>query len=109
MTQMSTILRSEIAEIKNLILNMPANKRGRKQRKHKESEVASTPSAEQGDKNLCKCMMKLLMIWKRHGTVCVSPKATEICQQGREYHKVIILPARVNRLGRTGVCLTQHG
>jgi predicted nucleic acid-binding Zn-ribbon protein len=30
MTQMSTSLRSEIAEIKNLILNMSANKRGRK-------------------------------------------------------------------------------
>jgi predicted nucleic acid-binding Zn-ribbon protein len=29
-TQMSTSLRSEIAEIKNLILNMSANKRGRK-------------------------------------------------------------------------------
>jgi predicted nucleic acid-binding Zn-ribbon protein len=47
-TQMSTSLRSEIAEIKNLILNISANKIGRKQRKNKDSEVASTSSAEQG-------------------------------------------------------------
>jgi hypothetical protein len=31
MTQMSTILRSEMSEINNLILNKSANKRGRKQ------------------------------------------------------------------------------
>jgi uncharacterized membrane-anchored protein YhcB (DUF1043 family) len=37
MTQMSTSLRSEMAEIENLILNMSANKRGRKQRKHKDA------------------------------------------------------------------------
>jgi hypothetical protein len=37
MTQMSTSHRSEIAEIKNLILNMSANKRGRQQRKHKDA------------------------------------------------------------------------
>jgi hypothetical protein len=48
MTQMSTSLRSEISEIKNMILNMSANKRGRKQSKHKDSEVASTSSAEHG-------------------------------------------------------------
>jgi hypothetical protein len=40
--QMSTSLRSEMAEIKNLILNMSADKRGRKQQKHKDAEVAST-------------------------------------------------------------------
>jgi hypothetical protein len=48
MTHMSTRLRPEIAEIKNLIWNMSANKRGLKQRKNKDSEVASTSSAEQG-------------------------------------------------------------
>jgi hypothetical protein len=48
MMQMSTSLLSEMAEIKNIILNMSANKRGRKQRKRKDSEVASTSSAEQG-------------------------------------------------------------
>jgi hypothetical protein len=48
MTQMSTSLPSEIAEIKKLLLNMSANKRGRKQRSHKDTEVASTSSAEQG-------------------------------------------------------------
>jgi hypothetical protein len=48
MTQMSTSLSSEIAEIKNLILNMYVNKRGRKQRKNKDSEVASTSSVEHG-------------------------------------------------------------
>jgi chromosome segregation ATPase len=48
MTKMSTSLRSEIAEIKNLILNISANKRGRKQQKNKDSELASTSSAEQG-------------------------------------------------------------
>jgi hypothetical protein len=48
MTQMSTILHSEIAEKKNLLLNMPANKRGRKKMKHKDTEVASTSSGEQG-------------------------------------------------------------
>jgi hypothetical protein len=48
MTQMSTNLRSEIAEIKKLILNMSANKIGRKQMKNKDSEVASISSAEQG-------------------------------------------------------------
>jgi molecular chaperone GrpE (heat shock protein) len=47
MKQMSTSLRSEIAEIKNLFLNMSGNKRGIKQRKNKDSEVASTSSAEQ--------------------------------------------------------------
>jgi hypothetical protein len=35
MTQMSTSFRSEMAEIKNLILNMFANKRGRKQQTQK--------------------------------------------------------------------------
>jgi hypothetical protein len=53
MTQMSTTLGSEIAEIKKLILNMSANKRGRKQKIHKGSEVASTSSVEQGGE---KCM-----------------------------------------------------
>jgi molecular chaperone GrpE (heat shock protein) len=48
MTQMSTSLRYEISEIKNLILNMSANKRDRKKRKNKDSEVASTSSSEQG-------------------------------------------------------------
>jgi molecular chaperone GrpE (heat shock protein) len=49
MTQMSASLRSEIAEIKNLLLNMSAKKRGRKQRKHKDTEVASTSSVEKGE------------------------------------------------------------
>jgi predicted nucleic acid-binding Zn-ribbon protein len=48
MTQVSTSLRSEMAEIKNMILNMSANKRGQQQLKHKDSEVASTSSTEQG-------------------------------------------------------------
>jgi hypothetical protein len=48
MTQMSTSLRSEMAEIKNLILNMSASKSGRKQRKLKDAEVASTSSSGQG-------------------------------------------------------------
>jgi hypothetical protein len=48
MTQMSTILRSEIAEIKNLILNISAKIIGRKQRKNKDSEVASTSSSDHG-------------------------------------------------------------
>jgi hypothetical protein len=48
MTQMSTSLRYEISEIRNQILNMSANNRGQKQRKNKDSEVASTSSAEQG-------------------------------------------------------------
>jgi chromosome segregation ATPase len=47
-TQTSTSLSSEIAEIKNLTLNMSANKRGQIQRKHNYSEVASKSSAEQG-------------------------------------------------------------
>jgi hypothetical protein len=84
MTKMSTSLRSEMAEIKNLILNMSANKRGRKQRKHKDSEVASTSSAEQGGENLWKYMMRLFTIWKRHGTACASQKRTDIRQQVRE-------------------------
>jgi hypothetical protein len=53
MTQMTTSLRSETAEIKNLTINMSANKRGRKQKIHKGSEVASTSSVEQGGE---KCM-----------------------------------------------------
>jgi hypothetical protein len=44
----STSLRSEIAEIKNLLLNISASKRGQKQRKHKDTEVSSTLSAKQG-------------------------------------------------------------
>jgi hypothetical protein len=48
MTQSSTSIRSEMAEIKNLMLNMYANKVGLKQLKNKDSEVASTSSAEQG-------------------------------------------------------------
>jgi regulator of replication initiation timing len=48
MIQMSTSLRSEISEIKNLILNMSANKRRQKQRKHKYSVVTSKSSAERG-------------------------------------------------------------
>jgi hypothetical protein len=50
MTQIITSLNYEIAEIKNLLLNMSANKRGRKQRIHKDTEVALTSSAEQGGK-----------------------------------------------------------
>jgi hypothetical protein len=48
MTQMSASLRSEMAKIKNLILNMSAYKIGRKKRKHKDADVASTSSAEHG-------------------------------------------------------------
>jgi chromosome segregation ATPase len=62
MTQMSTSIRSEMAQIKNMILNMSTNKRGRKQQK--------------GEKNRWKYMMRLLTIWKRLGTACVSPKMT---------------------------------
>jgi hypothetical protein len=85
MTQMSTSLRSYIAEIKILVLHMSANKRGRKQRKHKDTEVASTSSAEQtGGEGIWKCMMKLLMVWKNHGTACVIQKVKEISQQGSQ-------------------------
>jgi hypothetical protein len=52
MTQMSTSLRSEISEIKKMILDMSSNKRGRKQWKHKDSEIASTSSAEHGGETL---------------------------------------------------------
>jgi uncharacterized membrane-anchored protein YhcB (DUF1043 family) len=52
MMQMSTSLRSEISEIKNLILNMSAKKKVRKQRKHKDSEVASTSSSEHGGEKM---------------------------------------------------------
>jgi hypothetical protein len=45
---MSTNLCVEIAELKNLVLNVSANKRGRKQRKQKNTEAASTSSTEQG-------------------------------------------------------------
>jgi uncharacterized membrane-anchored protein YhcB (DUF1043 family) len=63
MTKISTSLRSEIAEIKKLILNMSANKMGRKQRKHKNTEAASTSSAEQEGVNQWRCMMKSITIW----------------------------------------------
>jgi hypothetical protein len=68
MTQMSTSFCSEIAEIKNLLLDISANKRGRKQWKHKDTEVASTSSAGQGGGNRWRCMMKWFIIWKHHGT-----------------------------------------
>jgi hypothetical protein len=48
MTQIRTNIRVEIAELKNLLLNMSAYKRGCKQRKHKDTESASTISGEQG-------------------------------------------------------------
>jgi hypothetical protein len=81
MTQMSTSIRSEIAEIKNLILNMSANKRGRKQRKNKDSEVASTSSAEQEGGDRWNYMMNSRTIWKRPGIACVSLKITETHQE----------------------------
>jgi uncharacterized membrane-anchored protein YhcB (DUF1043 family) len=48
MTQMSTNLCVEIAKLKNLLLNMSANKQGRKQMKHKDTEATSIYSADQG-------------------------------------------------------------
>jgi hypothetical protein len=48
MRQMSTNIHMETADLKNLLPNMSANKRVRKQRKHKDTEAASTSSSEQG-------------------------------------------------------------
>jgi glycine betaine/choline ABC-type transport system substrate-binding protein len=43
------------------------------------------------------------------GTACVSPNVKEINKEGPEYQKVIVHPSRVNRMGRTDVCIMQHG
>jgi hypothetical protein len=58
-------------------------------------------SAQQGGEKYMEVYDKILIIWKRHETLCVSPKATEIRQQVREYHKVRTHPSRVNRMGCT--------
>jgi hypothetical protein len=47
-------------------------------------------------------------IWKHHGTACVSLNVKRIWPQGQEYRKYTVHPARVNRPGRTDVCVTQY-
>jgi hypothetical protein len=79
MTQMSTSLRSEIAEIKNLILNMSANKIGRME-EHRLRGSIYIISGTWGRKKRLKYMVNLRTIWKRPGTECVSLKMTETCQ-----------------------------
>jgi hypothetical protein len=69
MKQMSTSLRSEIAEFKNLILNMSANKKGRSKKKQKKLEVASTFSVEQGREKYMEVYDEIVHDRERHGTV----------------------------------------
>jgi hypothetical protein len=109
MTHMSTSLRSEIAEIKNLILNMSANKRGQKQQKKQRLRSSiHIISGTRGGKT-DGSMTTSRTIWKRPGISCASLKMTETGQQGQDLHKLLTLPTRVHWLGRTDVCLTHHG
>jgi hypothetical protein len=48
MMQLSTNLHVELAELKNLLLNMSGNKRGCNERGGKDSKAASSSSGDQG-------------------------------------------------------------
>jgi ParB-like chromosome segregation protein Spo0J len=105
MANMSARFRSDIVDLKKLILNISANKRGRKQ--SKSSAGSSTSLAEKREPtNQWKHMKILLTIWQFNGPTCVNLKTT--LQIKVMFHKAIVHPTRA-RLGRTDVCITHHG
>jgi hypothetical protein len=104
MTKMSARFRSDIADLKQLIIYMSANKRGRKQ--SKQSEGSSTSSAEKiADKS-----METYddIVHEPHGPTCANLKEKATLQIKIMFRKAIVHPARA-RLGITYVCLTHHG
>jgi hypothetical protein len=104
MTNMSARFRSDISDLKQLILNMSATKRGHTQ--SKSSAGSSTSSAEKELINLWTHMKILLTIWQLHGPTSANLKTTLHIKI--MFHKAIVHPARA-RLGRTDVCLRHHG
>jgi hypothetical protein len=104
MTKMNAIFRSDIVYIKQLILNMSANKRGCK--KSKATAESSSFLSKRELTNKWIHMKTLHMIWQHHGPTCVNLKMT--LQIKITFHKDKVHPARA-RLGRTDVCLLHHG
>jgi hypothetical protein len=70
-TQLSTNFRVELAELKNLLLNIPGNKRRRKQMRKNIAEQHHHPWVTlEGDRQW-KFMIKFPTKCKHHGTACV--------------------------------------
>jgi hypothetical protein len=102
MTNMSARFFSDVADLKQLMLNVSANKRGRK-KKYRQDPQRLWRKIE--PTNQWKHMKILLTIWQLHGPTCVNLKTTP--QIKIMFHKAIVHPARA-RLRRTDVCLTHH-
>jgi hypothetical protein len=104
MTNKSARFRSDIADLKQLILNISTNKgvankaRPRQDRHH--------PRRKREMTNQWTHMKTLYMIWQRPGLTCANLKTT--LQIKIMFHKDTLHPSR-SRLGRTDVCLRHHG
>jgi LPS O-antigen subunit length determinant protein (WzzB/FepE family) len=104
MTNTSARFCSDIADLKQLILNMSDNKRGRKQ--SKSSRGSSTSSAE---KRVDKSMDTYEDIAHDLATSWTNMcKSEDDTSDKNNFHKAIVHPARA-RLVRTDVCLRHHG
>jgi hypothetical protein len=105
MTNMSARFRPDVADLKQLILNMSANKRGRRKQPNHRQDLQCLRRKREST-NQWKHMKILHTIWQLHGPTCVNLKTTP--QIKIMFHKAIVHPARA-RLGRTDVCLEHHG
>jgi hypothetical protein len=106
MTNMSAIFRSDIADLKQLILNMSAKKGDANNASHRKDLQLLRRKRE--PKNPWKHMKILLTIWQPHGPTCANLKEKVTLWINIMFHKDIIHPSRA-RLGRTDVCVTHNG
>jgi peptidoglycan hydrolase CwlO-like protein len=106
MTNMSARFRSDIADLKQLILNMSANKR---ERKHsKSSEGSSTSLAEKRAKKSMETYDDIAHDMATSWTNMCKSEGEGDTSDHLLFHKAIVHPVRA-RLGRSDVCITYHG